>query len=57
MMACRKPFPYPGRGAAGRALCGLLRCRAGAVTNAGLWDGPGSAEQREERAAPRPGDG
>jgi sporulation protein YlmC with PRC-barrel domain len=26
-----------------------VRCRAGAVTNAGVWYGPGSAEQREER--------
>src|SRR5947209_323486 len=26
-----------------------VRCRAGAVTNAGVCDGPGSAKQREER--------
>ena len=27
----------------------MVRCRAGAVTNAGVWYGPGSAKQREER--------
>src|SRR5436305_12178372 len=31
------------------ALRGAVRCRAGAVTNAGAWYGPGSAQQREER--------
>jgi hypothetical protein len=25
-----------------------VRCRAGAVTNAGVWYGPGSAERHEE---------
>ena len=31
------------------ALREAVRCRAGAVTNAGAWYGPGSAKQREER--------
>jgi hypothetical protein len=32
---------------------GVVRCRAGAVTNAGAWYGPGSAERHEEcRTAP-----
>jgi NAD(P)-dependent dehydrogenase (short-subunit alcohol dehydrogenase family) len=31
------------------ALREAVRCRAGVVTNAGAWYGPGSAEQREER--------
>ena len=35
----------PGRSAAW-STCGTLRCRAGAVTNAGVWYGPGSAKQR-----------
>jgi hypothetical protein len=26
-----------------------VRCRAGAVQSAGIWYGPGSAKQREER--------
>src|SRR5205085_694525 len=30
-------------------LHGVVRCRAGAVTNAGVWCDPGSAKQREER--------
>src|SRR4051794_23786234 len=30
------------------ALRGAVRCRAGAVTNAGVWYGPGSAERHEE---------
>jgi hypothetical protein len=30
-------------------LHGVVRCRAGAVTDAGVWYGPGSAKQREER--------
>src|SRR3954451_25350820 len=33
-----------------------MRCRAGAVTNAGTWYGPGSAEGMKN-AAPRPGHG
>src|SRR3954451_13581968 len=37
----------PGRGAA-RSSCGAVRCRAGAVTSAGVWYGPGSAERHEE---------
>jgi NAD(P)-dependent dehydrogenase (short-subunit alcohol dehydrogenase family) len=36
------------------ALRGVVRCRAEAVTNAGVWYGPGSAE-RMKNAAPRPG--
>src|ERR1700754_860833 len=35
----------PGRSAA-RSSCGAVRCRAGAVTHAGVWYGPGSAKQR-----------
>jgi hypothetical protein len=31
------------------ALREAVRCRAGAATSAGIWYGPGSAEQREER--------
>jgi hypothetical protein len=34
----------PGRGAAW-STCGTVRRRAGAVTNAGVWYGPGSAKQ------------
>src|SRR4051812_42507515 len=30
------------------ALRGAVRCRAGAITNAGAWYGPGSAERHEE---------
>src|ERR1700754_1935991 len=30
------------------ALRGAVRCRAGAVTSAGVWYGPGSAERHEE---------
>ena len=45
---------YPGRSAA-RSTCEAVRCRAGAVTNTGVWYGPGSAERHEECAAPRPG--
>src|SRR5436309_7114027 len=41
MSACR------GRSAA-RSTCAAVRCRAGAVTNAGVWYGPGSAERHEE---------
>src|ERR1700712_2426715 len=41
-------FSCPGRSAA-RSTCGAVRCRAGAVTNSGVWYGPGSAKQREER--------
>jgi hypothetical protein len=37
----------PGRSAA-RSTCEAVRCRAGAVTNAGAWYGPGSAERHEE---------
>src|SRR5258708_14823207 len=37
----------PGRSAA-RSTCVAVRCRAGAVTNAGVWYGPGSAERHEE---------
>src|SRR5436305_13341093 len=29
-------------------LHGVVRCRAGAVTSAGVWYGPGSAKQAEE---------
>jgi len=29
-------------------LHGVVRCRAGAVTNASVWYGPGSAERHEE---------
>src|SRR5437764_8270820 len=29
-------------------LHGVVRCRAGAVTNAGVWYDPGSAERHEE---------
>src|SRR5258707_6913409 len=32
-----------------RSASSAVRCRAGAVTNGGVWYGPGSAEQREER--------
>src|SRR3954470_8726137 len=39
--------PRPGRSAA-RSSCGAVRCRAGAVTNADAWSGPGSAERHEE---------
>src|SRR3954465_10130315 len=41
----------------------VVRCRAGAVTSAGAWYGPGSAERHvrdaphRENAAPRPGHG
>ena len=37
----------PGRSAA-RSTCGAVRCRAGVVTSAGVWYGPGSAERHEE---------
>src|ERR1700712_163821 len=37
----------PGRSAA-RSTCEAVRCRAGAVANAGVWYGPGSAERHEE---------
>ena len=37
----------PGRSAA-RSPCEAVRCRAGAVTNAGVWYGPGSAKRHEE---------
>jgi hypothetical protein len=37
----------PGRSAA-RSSCEAVRCRAGAVTSAGVWYGPGSAERHEE---------
>src|SRR4051812_35744334 len=40
-------FAFPGRSAA-RSSCEAVRCRAGAVTNAGVWYGPGSAERHEE---------
>src|SRR5882672_7112687 len=40
MIAC------PGRSAA-RSTCEAVRCRAGAVTNSGVWYGPGSAERHE----------
>ena len=40
----------PGRSAA-RSTCGAVRCRAGAVAGAGICDGPGSAQQREERCS------
>jgi hypothetical protein len=44
--------PCPGRSAARRS-CGVVRCRAGAVANSGVWYGPGSAERHEEcRTAP-----
>src|SRR6201991_818764 len=33
------------------ALRGAVRCRAGAVPNSGVWYGPGSAQQREERCS------
>src|ERR1700712_4559033 len=34
-------------------LHGVVRCRAGAVTNSGVWYGPGSAKRHEEcRIAP-----
>src|SRR6267378_7111589 len=29
-------------------LHGVVRCRAGVVTHAGVWNGPGSAERHEE---------
>src|SRR3954464_15852874 len=37
----------PGRSAARRFFSGVVRCRAGAVTNTGVWCGPGSAERHE----------
>src|SRR3954454_14773237 len=37
----------PGRSAA-RSSCVAVRCRAGAVTNSGVWYGPGSAQRHEE---------
>ena len=40
--------PCPGRGAV-CSPCETVRCRAGIATDAGVWDGPGSAKQREER--------
>jgi hypothetical protein len=43
----------PGRGA---AFFTLLR-RAGTVTDAGAWYGPGSAKRRRRSAASRPGHG
>src|SRR3978361_770292 len=39
--------PCPGRSAA-HSTCGAVRCRAGAVTNSGIWYGPGSAKRHEE---------
>src|SRR3954453_2601061 len=41
------PSPCPGRSAACSS-CGTVRCRAGVVTNSGVWYGPGSAERHEE---------
>jgi len=37
----------PGRSAACSS-CETVRCRAGAVANAGVWYGPGSAQRHEE---------
>jgi hypothetical protein len=44
---CWPPGRCPGRGAA-HSTCGAVRRRAGAVTNSGVWYGPGSAKRLEE---------